>query len=391
MKRRRLLATGAAAVSTAITGCLGELQHSCGVDSGATVTENQGEPEQLPVPESELVRAAERDEIPAITEPSFGPDWEDIELTGVWWGTGEEFDFTVELVPEDRVIGVVRDERARAYPLKMLNWHEAVNDEFDGPLLVTFCPLCGSAITAERVVDGSPTMFGNSGLLYRSNQVLYDGKTDSLWAQLLAKAIRGPKTGSTLELVPSELTTWEAWQERYPDTEVLLPAPLSETVGDSEAAPYVRDPYENYATSDRVVGGAESQDGRLHPKAQVLGVRHEGEAVAYPLKRVSDRGVINDTIGGRPIVVASTSGNRLVAYDRRVEQNTLRFVNGAPGEMYGGKTRWQVESGRAVAGAFEGATLESLEDTIQLYWFAWQEFEPNTDLYSDLSYLNGFC
>lgn len=391
MKRRTLLAAGAATLSAASAGCLGELHPGCGGGSAGTAQSTPGEPEQLPVPESELVRAARRDEIPAITEPAFGPDWEGIVLTGVWWGTGEEFDFTVELLPNDRIIGVVRDGYARAYPLKLLHWHEAVNDEFGGPLLVTFCPLCGSAITAERVVDGQTTLFGVSGLLYRSNLVLYDQQTNSLWAQLLAKAIRGPQTGSTFSLVPSELTTWETWQQRYPETEVLLPAPLSGTVGVSEAAPYNRNPYEEYATSDRVVGGADSHDEQLHPKTEVLGVRYDGDAVAYPLERVSAAGVVNDTVGGRPIVVTATADDRLVAYDRRVDGELLRFTAGGPGEMVGGGTQWEVESGRAVAGTHEGGRLEPVDDALQLYWFAWREFEPGTRIYSDRWTLDWLC
>jgi hypothetical protein len=391
MNRRALLAAGAVTLSAASAGCLGELHPGCDGGSGKTARPTPGEPDQLPVPTSELVRAARRDEIPAITEPAFGPDWDEIVLTDVWWGTGEEFEFTVELLPDDRIVGVVRDGRARAYPLKMLNWHEVVNDEFDGPLLVTFCPLCGSAITAERVVDGRATTFGVSGLLYRSNLVLYDVRTESLWAQLLAKAIRGPLTGSTLRLVPSELTTWAAWQERHPETEVLLPAPLSETVGHSEAAPYSRDPYSEYATSDRVVDGADSDDERLHPKAEVLGVRHGGEAVAYPLERVADAKVINDTVGGRPIVVTATATDRLVAYDRRVDGEVLRFSAGDPGEIVGGNTQWRVASGRAVAGTHEGSTLDLVDDALQLYWFAWREFEPETRVYSGRWTLDWLC
>lgn len=391
MNRRALLAAGAASLSAASAGCLGELHPGCGGGSVQTTQPSPGDPEQLPVPESELVRAARKDEIPAITEPAFGPDWEGVVVTGVWWGTGEEFDFTVELLPDDRVVGVVRDGRARAYPLRVLNWHEVVNDQFDGPLLVTYCPLCGSAITADRVVDGQPTTFGVSGLLYRSNLVLYDDRTDSLWGQLLATAIRGPATGSTLRLVPSELTTWKAWQERHPETDVLLPAPLSKTVGTSEAAPYSRNPYSEYATSDRVVGGADSDDDRLHPKAEVLGVRHDGEAVAYPLERVSAAGAINDTVGGRPIVVTATPEDSLVAYDRRVAGEVLRFSAGEPGELLGGDTRWDVENGRAIAGRYEGKTLDPVDDALQLYWFAWREFEPETRLYSGRWTLDWLC
>jgi hypothetical protein len=382
MKRRELLGTGATTISIAATGCLGQLRQRCGHGASATTQPTPGDPEELPVPRSELVRAAGRDEIPAITEPAFESNWEGITLTRVWWGTGETFEVTVELLSEDRVIGVVRDGRARAYPLKILNWHEAVNDEFDGPLLVTYCPLCGSGITAERIVDGSETTFGVSGLLYRSNQVLYDEQTDSYWAQLLAKAIRGSMTGSTLRLVPSELTTWEAWKQRHPETEVLLPAPFSKTVGNSRPAPYRRNPYDKYAATGETVEGADSRDGQLHPKAEVLGVRHDGEAVAYPLERVSAAGVVNDTVGGRPIVVASTPTSQLVAYDRRIDGEPLQFSEGDAETMLSDDTRWQIKNGRGTAGTHKGAELTPLDDAIQLYWFAWREFEPNTSVYS---------
>lgn len=382
MKRRELLGTGATTISIAATGCLGQLRQRCGHGASATTQPTPGDPEELPVPRSELVRAAGRDEIPAITEPAFESNWEGITLTRVWWGTGETFEVTVELLSEDRVIGVVRDGRARAYPLKILNWHEAVNDEFDGPLLVTYCPLCGSGITAERIVDGSETTFGVSGLLYRSNQVLYDEQTDSYWAQLLAKAIRGSMAGSTLRLVPSELTTWEAWKQRHPETEVLLPAPFSKTVGNSRPAPYRRNPYDKYAATGETVEGADSRDGQLHPKAEVLGVRHDGEAVAYPLERVSAAGVVNDTVGGRPIVVASTPTSQLVAYDRRIDGEPLQFSEGDAETMLSDDTRWQIKNGRGTAGTHNGAELTPLDDAIQLYWFAWREFEPNTSVYS---------
>ena len=382
MKRRELLVTGATTISVATTGCLGHLQQRCGHGSSAATQPTPGDPEELPVPRSELVRAAGRDEIPAITEPAFESNWEEVVLTRVWWGTGETFEVTVELLPEDRIIGVARDGRTRAYPLKVLNWHEAVNDEFGGPLLVTYCPLCGSGITAERVVNGSETTFGVSGLLYRSNQVLYDEQTDSYWAQLLAKAIRGSMTGSTLRLVPSELTTWGAWKQRHPETEVLLPAPFSKTVGNSRPAPYRRNPYGKYAATGETVEGADSRDGQLHPKAQVLGVRHGGEAVAYPLERVSAAGVINDTVGGRPIVVASAPTDQLVAYDRRIDGETLQFSEGDAETILRADTRWQIKNGRATAGTHRGAELTPLDDAIQLYWFAWREFEPNTSVYS---------
>jgi hypothetical protein len=129
------------------------------------------------------------------------------------------------------VLGVEHDDRARAHPLRVLNHHEVVNDEFAGPLAVTYCVLCGSGVVFERRVTGEPTTFGVSGRLWRSDLVMYDGLTDSLWSQLAATAIRGPRTGDRLTLVPSSLTTWGKWRSAHPETRVLLPPPHSGTVG----------------------------------------------------------------------------------------------------------------------------------------------------------------
>jgi len=176
----------------------------------------------LPVPSEELCAPLSKDIIPAIVDPVFADDWSELDApTGV----------DRPLLPDDApVIGVSRAGEARAYPLRILDWHEVVNDTFGAPLLMTYCVRCGSAIVAERFADGSETVFGVSGRLWRDDLVLYDERTESLWSQLLAAAIRGPLTGDRLTLVASSLTTWGAWRRRHPDTQVLLPPPHSNTV-----------------------------------------------------------------------------------------------------------------------------------------------------------------
>lgn len=134
------------------------------------------------------------------------------------------------LVGPDRVIGVVVNGAARAYPLKILNWHEIVNDTLGGePILVTYSPLCDSvAVFSRRVGEETPT-FGHSGLLFNSNLVLYDRQSDpnaiSLWSQLEFRAIAGPAAGqgAELQLLPAVVVPWSAWQTRYPETTVLAP------------------------------------------------------------------------------------------------------------------------------------------------------------------------
>ncbi|MFT4949987.1 MAG: hypothetical protein ACI9CA_002130, partial [Natronomonas sp.] len=323
--RRRYLAGLGLAATLGMAGCTTDLGSGSGgsaPDGTRTSSGNSSAAQglSLPVPESELQRGAAQDAIPAITDPVFESDWS---------GYSSEQYGSASLSDDDTVIGVARAGEARAYPLRILNWHEVVNDEFGGPLLVTYCPLCGSGMTAVRKAAGEETVFGVSGLLYRNDLVMYDDATNSLWGQIVATAIRGELTGETLQLVPSALTTWGEWQETYPDTVVLRPPPESDTVKDSgDVRDYSRNPYAGYDESrDIGVGfsGGDYDDDRLHPKTTVIGVGHDGEAVAYPLSAVQNAGVVNDTVDDLPVVVAATADGTLVAYVRRVDGEAVTF------------------------------------------------------------------
>lgn len=189
--------------------------------------------------------------IRAIDEPATAPDWQSADLPGP---------AADGLNPDSVVVGLARDGRARAYPVRVLFHHEIVNDHLGGPVLVTFCPLCNSGMVARRLVDGRPTVFAVSGLLWSppgvraaisedegrvfgvtrldpdaevvrsGNLVMYDRATNSYWSQLLARAICGPKAGTHLEVLPAETTTWANWRAAHPETDVLLPTPHSGTV-----------------------------------------------------------------------------------------------------------------------------------------------------------------
>jgi hypothetical protein len=333
----------------------------------------------LPVPRSDLVRGAPRDAIPAITDPEFGPDWSGI------YDRAESYDPILpegmELRAEDPIIGVARNGEARAYPLKILNWHEVVNDEFGGPLLVTYCPLCGSGVTAERRVTGEVTEFGVSGYLFQSDLVMYDDLTGSLWSQIMATAINGERTGDTLRLLPSSFTNWGDWQSQYPETRVLLPPPISNTVRGRVVRGYTFDPYEGYDSSDQVgVGANESVDDRLHPKTRVIGISSGDTARAYPLEAVEQAGVVNDTVGDTPVVVASRNES-LAAYDRRVDGQTLTFRRADDGHLRAGGSRWEIVGGRATDGPFAGQQLRQANGRSPMFWFAWADFNPETEIY----------
>lgn len=154
------------------------------------------------------------------------------------------------LKSNDRVVGVVVNGEARAYPVSILNWHEIVNDLVGGvAIAVTYSPLCDSVVVFERDVEGRRLEFRVSGLLWNSNLLMYDrqpdGRRESLWSQLLFRAVAGPaaEAGTTLRRIPCALAPWHDWKTRYPTTRVLAPDPARRSL-------YKRQPYGSYFGSD---------------------------------------------------------------------------------------------------------------------------------------------
>ncbi|AFK19378.2 DUF3179 domain-containing protein [Haloferax mediterranei ATCC 33500] len=374
MNRRRFLA--ALGATSALAGCLGNNQSADGADStdtpgtagGSNATRTSSF--DLPVPKDELRRGAPKDAIPAITAPVFSDDWSGFD------------EVNVTLEDSFEVVGVELDGIARAYPLAILNWHEIANDAFDDrPVVVTYCPLCGSAVVADRLVAGEPTNFGVSGYLWMSDLVMYDVRTESLWSQVLATAIRGERTGDTLSLIPSTISTWGEWKASHPDTEVLVPPPVSDTIRGRQSRSYDVNPYSSYRQSGRVgIGFNDEVDERMHPKTSVIGITAGGVARAYPLDAVKNAGVVNDTVGELPVVVASSTDGTLVAYVRRIDGSVAEFERDGSALVAAG-SRWDLLTGRALDGSHEGATLTRANDRSPMFWFAWADFNPDTEIY----------
>ncbi len=297
--------------------------------------------------------------IPSIEDPTFQPadaaDW----LDG-----------------DDRVIGVVIDGEARAYPLRILAAHEIVNDQVAGrPVAVTYCPLCRSGLVFDRRVEGTTLSFGVSGKLLDANLVMYDRETKTYWSQLNGTAIVGPQVPRQLEILPNTLTTWSAWRASHPESVVL-----SRNTGIFHESTYSSTPYADYGDNPRVGFGVEHVDDRLGAKTIVYGVRVNDTAKAYEADAIAEAGIINDEVGGVPVLLVEnrTSGGVSV-FVRRVEgrARTFRVVDGELVDDEG--TRWSGE-GRALDGPLAGTRLERLPSH-GIYWFAWSQFHPETGLY----------
>lgn len=261
-----------------------------------------------------------RDGIPALNDPKFV--------------TEGEVDF---LKPKDRVLGVVVDGIARAYPVSILNWHEIVNDRIgDTPVLVTFCPLCGTGMSFSPVIDGQTLTFGVSGLLYNSDVLLYDKQSESLWSQIIASSVNGPNKGRKLKTINTWNTTWQDWRARHPNTEVL-----STDTGFSRD--YLRNPYAGYEDSEQLLFDVRESAAEFHPKELVLALSDGDSRKAWPFSELRKAATtVKDTLNGKPVLVSYDElSNSARAYDENGQELTALIV----------------------------------------FWFAWHAFHPETEVF----------
>jgi hypothetical protein len=203
-----------------------------------------------------------KDGIPAIDAPRFV----DVAEADQW------------LAAVEPVVLVRVGDESRAYPIQILMWHEIVNDSLGGiPLLVTFCPLCNTAIAFEREFDGQVLDFGTTGRLRFSNLIMYDRQSESWWQQATGDAIAGDYAGSRLSFYPASIISWGAFKAGYPDGTVL-----SRQTGYSK--PYGNNPYLGYDDIEQLpfLYRGQPTPGHLAPMVRVLTLELGGEAVAYP-------------------------------------------------------------------------------------------------------------
>lgn len=188
------------------------------------------------------------------------------------------------------------------YPYNILVWHEIVNDVADGkPLVVTFCPLCGSAIVFDAEVDGQPETFGVSGKLYNSNLLMYDQTTESLWSQIEGEAVVGDRTGTKLTLYPSQVVSFKTVRERYPHAEVL-------SVDTGYARSYSLYPYGDYDDTDQLYFPVAITDTRLPAKEIMYVVNWNGLSIAFKVKDMKPGIVASVDVAGKPLSATLKDG-----------------------------------------------------------------------------------
>lgn len=317
-----------------------------------------------------------KDGIPSIDDPQF-----------VSIAAADEWIADVE-----PVVRVQVGEVARAYPLQILTWHEIVNDTVgDLPLMITFCPLCNTAIVFERTMGEQVLDFGTTGRLRFSNLIMYDRQTETWWQQATGEALAGELTGEQLVFYPAEIIAWSDFKAAHPAGEVL-----SRATGFDR--PYGNNPYVGYDDVNSTPFAYEGPPtpGRLLPVERVLSVDLGGESVAYPYETLSGLAVVNDTVGGTDLVVFWSPGTAsaldstaiadgrdvgtATAFERTVNGQTLTFEQDGGGfrDAETGST-WDA-LGVATAGELAGTRLTPVV-AVNHFWFSWAAFKPDTRVF----------
>ncbi len=322
------------------------------------------------VPKSKVIDAGPgQDGIPALEIP------EKVPVT--------EIDFLDE---NDLVIGINIGDGFFAYPHKILDWHEIINDNVNtNQYSINYCPLTGSGMAWNMLLTKEFSSFGVSGLLYNSNLIPYDRRSGSLWSQMLMKCINGEKIGEEPDMHPIIETTWSTWKKMYPQSKVV-------SLNTEFNRPYNSYPYiepltgADYRTDPFLIFPVDVIDERLHRKERIFGITVNGEGKAYRFNSFEGPiSIIHDQFQGVNFVVAGSNNlSFMVAFETHLEDDTeINFQalnNEFPAIMTDAEgNKWDV-FGNAIDGPRKGQKL-LIAKSYMAYWFAWGTFYKNAEIY----------
>ena len=274
------------------------------------------------------------------------------------------------LLDDDLVFGVEINGDVRAYPLRIMGWHEMVNDVIGGvPVALAYCTLCGSGILFETQLEGQdqPLVFGSSGLLYRSNKLMLDRGSNSLWNQYSGEPVVGPMADSDIKLVirPMTISSWKDWRQANPQTSVL--SLDTGYIKNYDSGVVYR---EYFASPDLMFPAAVGDESRLQRKDYVFGVRGLAASKAWPLNEFMQSPVINDKVGRQALVLIGDAQTRTVRAHERHHDETfdLNEDNGLETD----DAAWRVTESflESVDGKLKRARIPGHIS----YWFAWDNF-----------------
>ena len=295
------------------------------------------------------------------------------------------------LSDREPVVEVEINGDARAYPVQVLIWHEIVNDTVGSePVAVTYCPLCNSAVTFKRTVQGQVNSFGTSGSLYNSALVMYDRATESLWTHFDGKAVVGFLAGEQLEPIASSLVSWGEFKEAHPEGQVLDRDRTGHRRG------YGTNPYQGYDNPDSSTYFPTALDERAKAKQRVVGVTIADSSKAWSLDLIGSdgRSVTEDSLAGTDLVIFFNPGQgsgvdtsdiaegkavgTVKVFDTVLDGQRLSFRatdDGYQDSETG--SSWNI-FGEAIDGELQGAELVEIPH-LDTFWFSWSSYRPGTE------------
>jgi hypothetical protein len=304
-----------------------------------------------------------KDGIPALTNPQFA-----------------SVSSTNYLKNNDLVLIMKAGNEIRIYPHPILDWHEIINDEISGTkFALTYCPLTGTGIAWDRVLNGKETTFGVSGLLYNSNLIPYDRGSNSNWSQMKLLSVNGSLLGTSPNLFSVIETTWLTAKQIFPNAKVV-------TTSTGHSRSYGTYPYGDYKTNNGLlIFPVSPDDSRLPRKERVLGVLSNGEARAY---RFQENGfnidLLNDVIGAKSVAIIHSKGrNIFTAYQSELEDGTTVTLSAVQNELPvimndSNGNKYNI-FGEVTEGPQQSKKLKPVTSMLA-YWFAWAAFYPNTSI-----------
>lgn len=282
------------------------------------------------------------------------------------------------MIDSDLVFGVEINGDVRAYPLRIMGWHEMFNEVIGGvPVALAYCTLCGAGILFETKVEGreKPLVFGSSGFLYRSNKLMFDRETNSLWNQFTGEPVAGKLVDDDIKLKirPVTITSWGAWRKQNPKTKVLS---LNTGHFRDYGSGVVYNEY--FSSPDLMFPALVRDESQLKRKDYVFGIRDFGAAKAWPVEAFRKKRVINDAMAGKNIVLVGDAATRTVrAYERGDETFEAGSADGAMKSKAGD---WKVSENFLIGP--NGEKLARIPGHVA-YWFAWDGYlGVESELYS---------
>lgn len=277
----------------------------------------------------------------------------------------------------EEVFGVWAGGESRAYPLRYLSWHELANDVLGRtPVVLAYCTLCRAGVAYEaRGAGGERLLFGTSGLLYRSNKLMFDRATHSLWSQLAGEPVVGGlvASGIRLKMLPVTVTSWGAWRRRHPESTIVV---LPERYGARWGYRYLPGEADRARRGVRFPAGG--KDLRLAEGTEVYALRDGEFAVAVPVERAYREEVLHLRLGERTlVVVAERESGAIRAFecgDRRLRPGRIAgFLEDGEGRL------WSIEEERLTLAEGTGEELPRVPGHTVL-WFAWSAHFPGARL-----------